>query len=116
MIMPLGSSFVQNGDVLSVAAPAIVSGGSGALLATGVFGVAMRDLASAEVGPFAMVGVFSLAKNSAEAWTLLVKIYWDNTAKVCTIVATANTYIGNAAAIAVNPSGFGTVRLNGIAI
>jgi predicted RecA/RadA family phage recombinase len=58
-------------------------------------------------------GVWTMAKTSAQAWTVGARIYWDDTAKLCTTTATSNTLIGVATAIAANPSSTGNVRLNG---
>lgn len=53
-------------------------------------------------------------KNSAEAWTPLAKIYWDDTNKVFTTAdgAGANTLAGIAVAAAANPSSTGLMELN----
>jgi predicted RecA/RadA family phage recombinase len=105
-------NFIQEGDVVTLTAPYARSGGQGALVGT-LFGVATSDVANGATGEFKTRGVFTLAKNSAEAWTVGAKIYWDNTAKVCTTTSTSNTLIGCALAVAANPSSTGTVRLNG---
>jgi predicted RecA/RadA family phage recombinase len=103
---------VQEGDILTLAAPYAVASGAGALIGS-IFGVAQTTLANGAVGAFHTDGVFTLAKTSAQAWTVGAKIYWDDTAKVCTTTLTSNTLIGVAVAAAVNPSSTGVVRLNG---
>jgi|SRR5687768_6473755 len=105
-------NFVQIGDVVTVAAPADVSSGDGVLVGT-LFGVAAFDALSGADVEIKTRGVFELAKNSAEAWTVGIAIYWDATAKVVTSTSTSNTLIGKALAVAANPSGTGIVRLNG---
>jgi predicted RecA/RadA family phage recombinase len=105
-------NFIQNGDVVTIAAPYDVSSGDGALLGT-LFGVAALDAVSGANVEVKTRGVFELAKNSAEAWTVGIAIYWDNTNKVVTSTSTSNTLIGKALAVAANPSGTGIVRLNG---
>ena len=106
--------YSQPGDIMEFAAPYARESGEGALIGT-IFGVAMADLANAERGNFAVEGVFSLKKTSAQAWTEGAKIYWDNTNKECTTTSTSNTLIGVAAAVAANPSSTGYVRLGIVA-
>jgi predicted RecA/RadA family phage recombinase len=108
----MADNLIQEGDVLSLAAPYAVSSGDGALIGT-LFGVALVTLASGDTGSFMTEGVWSLKKTSAQAWTVGAKIYWDNTNKECTTTSTSNTLIGCATAAAANPSSTGHVRLNG---
>ena len=55
--------------------------------------------------------MFELTKIGAQAWTVGALVYWDDTNKRCTTVATANLLIGVAAA-AVAGNTTGRVRLN----
>lgn len=105
------NNYIQPGDVVDLTAPYDRSSGEGALVGS-LFGVAAADVASGATGAFKTMGVFDLAKNSAEAWTVGEKIYWDDTNKVCTTTATSNTLIGVALAAAANPSSTGRVKLN----
>lgn len=106
-------NFIQTGDVITVAAPADVLSGAGVKVGM-IFGVACGDAVSGADVEIAVSGVFSLAKTSAQAWSVGDPIYWNNTSKVCTTATTAgNIFIGVAAAAAANPSATGTVRLNG---
>lgn len=105
-------NFVQDGDLVTVAAPYDVASGAGALVGT-LFGVASSTAASGADVVIATEGVFTLAKVSAQAWTVGAAIYWDNTDKVCTTTSSGNTLIGKALAVAANPSSTGVVRLNG---
>lgn len=107
----MAKNYIQEGDTLTLPAPYAVSSGQGALIGV-LFGVALVTLANAESGSFMVEGVFDLAKTSAQAWTIGARIYWDDTAKVCTTTATSNTLIGVAVAVAANPSSTGRVRLN----
>lgn len=107
-------NFVQNGDVVSVAAPYAVSSGGGALVGS-IFGIAQADAASGATVALVRTGVFTHAKTSAQAWTVGAKIYWDDTNKVFTTTATANTLVGTALEAAANPSATGTVLLDGAA-
>lgn len=106
------NNFKQPGDTVTVTAPANVASGAGVLVGS-LFGIAANTALSGAEVEIKRTGVFEHAKNSLEAWTVGVKIYWDNTAKVFTIVATANTLVGVAAAVAANPSALGTVLLDG---
>jgi predicted RecA/RadA family phage recombinase len=103
---------IARGDVMDLAAPYDRTSGQGALVGS-IFGVALLTVLSTVVGPFATLGVWELAKNSAEAWTVGARIYWDDTNKRCTTTSTSNTLIGVAQAVAANPSSVGRVRLNG---
>ena len=105
-------NYIAPGDIVDVAAPYEVASGDGALIGA-LFGVAVADAANGTPVRLKTTGVFDLAKLAAQAWTLGAKIYWDNTNKRCTSVATDNTLIGVAVAAAANPSATGLVRLNG---
>lgn len=108
----MAKNFVQKGDVLSLAAPYARNSGQAALIGTGLFGVAVTDLANGETGAFLMEGVFTLAKTEAQAWaTLGLPIYWDNSDKVLTTVSGGNTLVGYNTVVAENPSTVGTIRL-----
>lgn len=110
----MATNYVQPGKILTLTAPATVASGAGALIGN-IFGVAMAAYASGvTTAEFAVTGVFSLAKTSAQAWVAGDKIYWDNTNKRCDNLATAGfRFIGVATAAAANPSSTGSVRLNG---
>lgn len=107
-------NFIQPGDVISATAPYALSAGDGALVGS-LFGVASEDAANGAAVELQVTGVFELKKLSAEAWTVGAKIYWDNTNKQCTTVATANTLIGVATEAAANPSSVGRVLLGIVA-
>jgi predicted RecA/RadA family phage recombinase len=107
-------NFIQEGDVLTLAAPYAVASGAGALVGS-IFGVSAGTLANGVEGEFQVEGVFELAKAASQAWTVGVKVYWDNTAKNCTTTAMSNTLIGVAVAAVGSGAGevLGKVRLNG---
>jgi predicted RecA/RadA family phage recombinase len=58
-----------------------------------------------------------LTKAGSQAWTVGALVYWDDTNKRCTTVATGNLLIGAAIAAVDNAAGSttGRVRLNGVA-
>src|SRR5258706_455027 len=105
---------VQPGEVWTVAAPATVLSGAGALIGT-QFGGAMKDITNGVLGPFALTGGHTLAKATGIAWTVGILLYWDNSAKNVTNVTTSNTRIGIAWAAAASGDATGQVRLNGVA-
>ncbi len=96
-------NFVQPGNTLTLVAPYTVVSGAG-LLVGNIFGVASADAASGADVEAVTEGVFDLAKVSAQAWAQGDPIYWDDSAKLCTTTAGANTPIGHATAIAARVS------------
>ncbi len=75
----------------------------------------MTCVASANLSAFApIVGVFDINKVGSQAWTVGTKVYWDDTNKRCTTVATDNTLIGVAVEAVASGAGdtIGRVRLN----
>ncbi|MEL7090252.1 MAG: DUF2190 family protein [Pseudomonadota bacterium] len=107
-------TYVQDGNIMTVPAPAAVASGGGVLIGS-LFGIAQKDAALDEDVAIVTCGVFQHAKESAQAWTLGAKVYWDNTNKVMTTAASGNKLVGTAAAVAANPSPTGVVRLDGAA-
>lgn len=105
-------NFVQPGNSLALAAPRAVASGEGFQVGS-IFAVALHAAASGATVEGACEGVVTLAKVSAQAWTVGVAIYWDNTAFNCTTTVGSNKLIGYATVAAVNPSPTGTVRLIG---
>ena len=107
-------NFIQPGNTITLTAPAAVTSGSGVLVGA-IFGIAAQDAASGEALEAVTTGVFDLNKVGSQAWAVGDKIYWDNTNKRATKVATDNTLIG--VALGVVGSGadetIGRVRLNG---
>lgn len=109
-------NFQQPGEVVTMAAPYDRTSGQGALIGH-LFGVAVSTVLNGVVGEFKTTGVFTLAKTSAQAWTVGALLYWDDTNKLVTNSSNsaANFLIGCAYAAAANPSATGIVRLNGTA-
>ena len=79
-----------------------------------IFGIAAGDAALGEPVETALVGIFDITKIGSQAWTVGARVYWDDTNKRCTTVATDNTLIGVAVeAVASGASDtIGRVRLN----
>jgi len=107
-------NYVQPGATITLAAPYAVTSGEG-LLVGSIFGVAAGDAVSGATVEAALTGVFDLTKIGSQAWTVGAKVYWDDTNKRCTTVATDNTLIGVAVEAVAGGAGdtIGRVRLNG---
>ena len=107
-------TYVQPGHVVTLLAPYDVASGDG-LLVGSIFGVASGDALSGAEVETQLTGVVDLAKVASQAWTAGARVYWDNTAKRVTNVASGNTLIG-VAVLAVGSGAeetIGRVRLNG---
>lgn len=106
-------NYVQPGNTITLTAPYAVTSGDG-LLVGSIFGVASGDAALGEPIETALTGVFDLAKAGSQAWTAGAKVYWDDTNKRTTSVATSNTLIGVATEVVAGGAGdtIGRVRLN----
>lgn len=109
-------NFIQEGGTITANAPYARSSGQGALIGQ-LFAVAALDVANGAEGEWVTAGVFDLTKVGSQAWTVGALVYWDNTNKRCTTVASTNTLIGVALAAVGNGAGetIGRVRLNGAA-
>ena len=105
-------NFVHTGNVVPLTAPYAVNSGEG-LLVGSIFGVAAIDVAVSEEVETAVTGVYDLTKTTPEAWTQGAKVYWDDTAREATTVATGNTLIGVATEAVISAAVTGRVRLNG---
>lgn len=105
-------NMIQKGDVVTITATAAGTSGAGLLIGK-LFGVLTADVAIGEEVELALVGVFTLPKTEAQAWTFGAAVYWDATNGVVTTTASSNTKIGHALAEAANPSTTGVVRLSG---
>ncbi len=104
-------NFVQEGDVITVTAPAIVKSGDG-LLVQNTFGIVSYDAAQNEEVEIALEGVFTLPK-AVVAISQGANVYWDDVAKNVTTVALGNTLIGVATTNALDVDPTVNIRLNG---
>jgi predicted RecA/RadA family phage recombinase len=107
-------TYVQPGHVVTLLAPYDVASGDG-LLVGSIFGVASGDALSGAEVETQLTGVVDLAKVASQSWTAGARVYWDNTAKRVTNVASGNTLVG-VAVLAVGSGAeetIGRVRLNG---
>jgi predicted RecA/RadA family phage recombinase len=83
----------QKATNLTLPAPYNVASGGGALIGS-IFGVASTTQLSGEDTVFVTEGEYTFPKPGSQAWTLGVKVYWDNTAKNVTTTSASNTLIG----------------------
>ncbi len=107
-------TYVQPGNTITLTAPYDVTSGDG-LLVGAIFGIASGDALTGSEVEVVTTGVFDLTKAASQAWAVGDKVYWDNTNRVATKTATANTLIG-VAVLAVGGTASettGRVRLNG---
>jgi predicted RecA/RadA family phage recombinase len=107
-------TYVQPGHVVTLLAPYDVASGDG-LLVGSIFGVASGDALSGTEVETQLTGVVDLAKVASQSWTAGARVYWDNTARRVTNVASGNTLVG-VAVLAVGSGAeevVGRVRLNG---
>jgi predicted RecA/RadA family phage recombinase len=109
------NNFIQPGNVLELTAP---SGGvtSGTPVQIGQL-VVIPAVTAAEGVRFSgqLVGVFTLAKATGQAWDEGEILYFDAGNDRFTTVATGNLQAGCAAAAAESADTTGSVRLDGIA-
>ena len=107
-------NYVQPGNTITLIAPYAVAAGDGLLIGS-IFGIAAGAAALGEPVETALVGVFDITKVGSQAWTAGARIYWDDTNKRATNVATSNTLIGVATEAVAGGAGdtIGRVRLNG---
>lgn len=102
-------NYVNEGDVIPVTAPSGgLTAGTGVLIGTALFGVAVNDADAGDIGQIAVEGVFDLAKTSALAISVGDLLYWDATNSLVFKTSSGNKCVGVAISAAANPSG--TVR------
>ncbi|CDF86338.1 hypothetical protein PKB_5025 [Pseudomonas knackmussii B13] len=108
-------TFIQNGDVITVPAPA---GGtvSGKLYKVGaIVGVAATSEAAGDPVALKTTGVFELTKTSAQAWAVGDLAYMNPASGILSNAsATGLVLVGAVTEVAANPSAVGRVRLNGV--
>lgn len=104
-------TFVQRGNVLSLAPAADVASGVGYLFGTSLFGVATGTVASGATGEFITEGVVTIAKTSALAISVGDRLFWDATNKCVNKTLTAQQCVGIAVEAAANPSATVAMKL-----
>jgi predicted RecA/RadA family phage recombinase len=106
------TNYIQDGDTITVAAPATVLSGAGVLLGS-IFGVASGDATSGASVEIMVEGVFDLAKDTSTFATYGLLVYWDDSAKKVTTTVGSNKMIGVTAGTAATGDATVRVRLNG---
>lgn len=108
-------TFIQNGHVITVTAPAGgVSSGDGVLVGS-VFGIAAYAAPEGESVEIAIGGVFEMPKDSTAILAIGDAVAWDAAAKHVTAPGVGLYPIGVATAAAGNGATTTAVRLNGVA-
>lgn len=105
----MAKNYKQPGKTLDVPAPADVKSGDGVLIGK-LFGVSQISAKAGEMITIDREGVWDLPKTEAQAWGIGDVVYWNGTE--VTSVASGNTKIGYAAAVAINPTKRGDVLLS----
>ena len=107
----MAKNYVQEGDVIDLAAPYAVSSGDGAQVGQ-LFGVAVSDLGNGVTGPFAVCGVFDLTALSTATGAQGAKAYWDNSNKRVDTDSTVGILIGALVSAKGNGDTTARVKLN----
>jgi predicted RecA/RadA family phage recombinase len=104
-------TFVEEGQVVEFVMPGTATVGIGIKVGSRL-AIPTVSAASGAKCPCIVRGVIVHNKLSAQAWTVGVMLYWDDTNKWFTTVSTSNYKCGVAVLAAANPSATGTVLLN----
>lgn len=108
-------NYIQEGRMITVAAPAGgVASGEGVVIGA-LFGVASKTAAAGETAAIATEGVFDLPKLASVVIAAGDAVAWDNSAKQVNVPATGRYPIGIAIEAAGNGASTVRVRLDGIA-
>lgn len=105
-------NWTQDGEVLDLLAPYAVTSGGGMKIGA-IIAIAQTSAASGAAVLGDRRGIYTAAKATGQAWAVGDKLYWDDTAKVFTTTASANTLCGCAMAIAASGDTTGSVLLDG---
>ncbi|MBR2117674.1 MAG: DUF2190 family protein [Afipia sp.] len=105
-------NFLNDGNVLTVPAPADTVSGQFLLVGAALFGSAVGDALSGTDLALKVSGVFTDApKATGAAWAVGDILYWDDAAKKFTKTSSANTRVGVAVAAAQSGDATGTVKI-----
>jgi predicted RecA/RadA family phage recombinase len=105
-------NFGQNGDIITVAAPAAVDSGDFVKVGS-LFGVALTDAASGASVAIAITGVHELPKAAPLVISAGDPVYWDVADGNFNKTGASNWFVGVAAADAASAATTVKVRLNG---
>jgi predicted RecA/RadA family phage recombinase len=108
-------NYIQEGRMITVAAPAGgVASGDGVVIGA-LFGVASTTAAAGETVSIVTTGVFDLPKLASAVIAVGDKVSWDDTAKQVNLPGTGRYPIGAAIEAAGNGATIVRVRLDGVA-
>ncbi|SRR5581483_4226116 len=108
-------NYIQEGRMITVAAPTGgVTSGDGVVVGA-LFGVATKTAAAGETVTIATTGVFDLPKLASAVIAAGDAVAWDNTAKQVNLPGSGRFPIGTAIEAAGNGATIVRVRLDGIA-
>lgn len=107
----MAKNYIQEGDILTLTPAAAVVAGVGYQFGTGLFGVALEDVAISTPGAFAVEGVWEIAKTSALAISVGDRVFWDVTNKVVNKTSAGQQCVGIAVEAAANPSATVKIKL-----
>lgn len=107
-------NYIQNGHVITVAAPTGgIASGEG-LIVGSIFGVAAYSAADGEPVELATTGVYKLPKATAAVLTVGARVAWDDTAKNINVPGAGRFPGGVATEAAGNGISSVAVRLDGV--
>jgi predicted RecA/RadA family phage recombinase len=98
------NNYVQPGDVITVDPGATVAAGTGIMVGTALFGVAVVDGVSGTPIPIRTEGVVTIAKTSALAISVGDVLYWAAGSSVVNKTSASQRAVGVAVEAAANPS------------
>ncbi len=87
-------SYKQPGSILTVTAPYARTASGLGMKVGALFGVTCDAIANAVAGQVQTEGVHSLLKIGSQAWAVGDRIFWDDTNKRLTSVATDGMFVG----------------------
>ncbi len=87
----MSRSYIQPGDVLTLIAPANLTAGTGVLVGS-QFSIPQETVLSGASFDGYITGVHSHAKAASQAWTAGQVVYWDDTNKLFSNVATVGFF------------------------
>jgi predicted RecA/RadA family phage recombinase len=98
------NNFIQDGDVITVDPGATVAAGTGIMVGTALFGVAVVDGVSGTPSAIRTRGVVEIAKTSALAISVGDVLYWAPGSSVVNKTSASQRAVGVAVEAAANPS------------
>jgi len=107
----MAKNYVQDGNVLTVTAPAAVTAGNIVLVGANLFGVALGDAANGAQVEIQTDGVFTVSKTSALAISAGDIVYYHSGTGNVDKTATGGVSVGIATAAAANPSATVSIML-----